>query len=99
LTLFLLWYIIIDVGGVRLNIELEKDLYLVNDGTQLILRKYGYKKKDKYKVVGYYGNLEEAIQGYLRHKVVTSEAKSINRLLNEIRALRNHITLLFEREV
>jgi hypothetical protein len=39
------------------------------------------------------------LQGYLRHKMVTSEATSIKRLMNEIRALKNHVTRLFEREV
>ena len=82
-----------------MKIELEKDLFLENDGTQLILKKYGFKKEKTYKVVGYYGNLEDALKGYLKHKMVTSEATSINQLLNEIKALRNHITLLVEREV
>lgn len=82
-----------------MRIELEKDIILVNDGTQLILRKYGYKDEEKYVVLGYYGDLEQALQGYLRHKMVTSDATSINRLMNEIRALKNHVTRLFEREV
>lgn len=82
-----------------MRIDLEKDIVLVNDGTQLILRKYGYKDEEKYVVLGYYRDLEQALQGYLRHKTVTSEATSIKRLLNEIRALKNHVTQLFEREV
>ena len=81
-----------------MKIELEKDLFLTNDGTQFILKRVFHYKKDLEKPIGYYADLEHALKGYIRHKTVNSNANTIKQLINEIHALKQHITILFAKE-
>ena len=80
-----------------MNIELEKGIVLQSDELQFTLRKEigADKKGDKtYRTLGYYSDLDQALEGYLKHKTRTSEATTLQEILNEIKALKNHINNL-----
>ena len=80
-----------------MNIKLEKGIYLESDETQFaIKREVGVNKKGEttYKILGYYTNFEQELQGYVRHKTRVSKATTLQQAINEIRALKNHITNL-----
>lgn len=58
-----------------MNIKLENEIYLTSNENQLTLRKeVGIDKKGEttYKTLGYYSTLEEALDGYVKHRVRTS---------------------------
>lgn len=78
-----------------MNIELEKNIRLESDETQLILKRmldsFDKKGKQKYRVLGYYTTLKEALCGYSKHKVRTSNAETLRELIDEIKKLDEHI--------
>lgn len=80
-----------------MEIKLENNLVLSSDENQLTLRKeIGVDKEGKatFKTLGYYSTLEQALEGYLRFKIKTSQATTLQELLNEIKALKHYIKML-----
>lgn len=87
-----------------MNIRIDKDYKLTSDERNVILTKIsiGQSGKSKGKEVesnvGYYGNIEHALNDYLRIKINTSQATSINELKAEIREVKQTIKNMMEDE-
>ena len=81
-----------------MNIELEKDILLLSDEMQFILKKkIGINKKTRkptYRTLGYYTTLEQALNGYLKYRTRLSEAKTLNEVLVEIENIKDDIKKL-----
>jgi hypothetical protein len=87
-----------------MNIRIDNDYKLTSDERNVILTKIsiGQSGKSKGKEVesnvGYYGNIEHALNDYLRIKINTSQATSINELKAEIREVKQTIKNMMEDE-
>ena len=87
-----------------MNIRIDKDYKLTSDERNVILTKIsiGQSGKSKGKEVesnvGYYGTIEHALNDYLRIKINTSQATSINELKAEIREVKKTIQRMMEDE-
>lgn len=87
-----------------MNIRIDKDYKLTSDERNVILTKIsiGQSGKSKGKEVesnvGYYGTIEHALNDYLRIKINTSQATSINELKAEIREVKQTIKNMMEDE-
>jgi hypothetical protein len=87
-----------------MNIRIDKDYKLTSDERNVILTKIsiGQSGKSKGKEVesnvGYYGTIEHALNDYLRIKINTSQATSINELKAEIREVKQIIKKMLEVE-
>jgi len=87
-----------------MNIRIDNDYKLTSDERNVILTKIsiGQSGKNKGKEVesnvGYYGNIEHALNDYLRIKINTSQATSINELKAEIREVKQIIKNMMEDE-
>ncbi len=87
-----------------MNIRIDNDYKLTSDERNVILTKIsiGQSGKSKGKEVesnvGYYGNIEHALNDYLRIKINTSQATSINELKAEIREVKQIIKNMMEDE-
>jgi hypothetical protein len=87
-----------------MNIRIDNDYKLTSDERNVILTKIsiGQSGKSKGKEVesnvGYYGNIEHALNDYLRIKINTSQATSINELKAEIREVKQIIKKMLEVE-
>ena len=85
-----------------MNIRIDKDYKLTSDERNVILTKIsiGQSGKSKGKEVesnvGYYGTIEHALNDYLRIKINTSQATSINELKEEIREVKKTIQKMME---
>ena len=85
-----------------MNIRIDNDYKLTSDDRNVILTKVsiGQSGKSKGKEVesnvGYYGTIEQALNGYLRIKTNTSEAMSISELKAEIREVKKTIERVME---
>lgn len=85
-----------------MEIKLENGIVLLSDENQLTLRKeVGLDKKNNitFKTLGYYSTLDQALEGYTRFKIKTSQATTLQELINEIKALRNYIKMLANGEI
>jgi hypothetical protein len=86
------------------NIRIDNDYKLTSDERNVILTKIsiGQSGKSKGKEVesnvGYYGTIEHALNDYLRIKINTSQATSINELKAEIREVKKTIQRMMEDE-
>ena len=80
-----------------MNIKIDNNFSLKSDPRNVILVENkivqdGDRKGEIYESpIGYYGNVEGALRGYLNHKTNTSEATSINELLSEIKDVKEII--------
>lgn len=77
-----------------MNINLENGIILTSDETQFILKKeIGVDKKGDttYRTLGYYSEIDHALKGYVKYKTRTSDATTLQQLLNEIKTLKNYI--------
>lgn len=87
-----------------MNIRIDNDYKLTSDERNVILTKIsiGQSGKSKGKEVesnvGYYGTIEHALNDYLRIKINTSQATSINELKAEIREVKKTIQRMMEDE-
>ena len=85
-----------------MNIQLEKDIWLSSDEQGFTLKQFMRFDKNEepvYKVLGYYSTLEQSLNGYTKYKTRTSEATTLQQVINEIQALKNHINLLVKGEL
>ena len=85
-----------------MEITLEQGIILSSDENQLVLRKDGGKDKKNnqiYRTLGYYTTLEQALDGYAKYKIRTSQATTLQELLNEVKALKNYIKMLANGEI
>lgn len=77
-----------------MNIQLEKGIILQSDESQFTLRKENGVDKNgdtTYRTLGYYSDLEQSLQGYLKYKTRTSDATTLQQVLNEIKTLKKYI--------
>ncbi len=76
-----------------MNIKIDNNYSLKSDPRNVVLieNKVSEKGTEYESTIGYYGTVESALKGYLKHKNNTSEATSINQLLNEIKETRKTI--------
>jgi hypothetical protein len=85
-----------------MNIRIDNDYKLTSDERNVILTKIsiGQSGKSKGKEVesniGYYATIEHALNDYLRIKINTSQATSINELKAEIREVKKTIQKMME---
>jgi hypothetical protein len=85
-----------------LNIKIDKNYSLKSDPRNVILVENktvqdGNNKGTEYEsTIGYYGNIEQALNGYLNVKINTSEATSIKELLDEIKGVKEIIKGMLE---
>lgn len=79
------------------NIELDNKHRLISDSMNYIIEetkvvKDGDRKGEEYKVsVGYYSTLQGALKGYKELKIRTSDAKTINEILEVVKETDNKI--------
>lgn len=83
-----------------MNIKIEGNYYLKSDPRNVILTecKVSETGTEYDSVIGYYGTVEEALNGYLKFKTNTSEATTLNQLLNEIGETKKIIKRMLEVE-
>lgn len=85
-----------------MNIRIDNDYKLTSDDRNVILTKVQIvqsgktKGEEVYSNVGYYSNVERALNDYLRVKINTSQATSINELKAEIRKVNKTIKKMME---
>lgn len=82
-----------------MNIQINEEYKLVSDKYNVILQER-YEKEDKqrnktgefdYKDIGYYPNVEKALQGLVRKVTLNSKSTSLKELTEEIKALHDTI--------
>jgi uncharacterized protein YxeA len=84
-----------------MNIRIDNDYKLTSDERNVILTKIsiGQSGKSKGKAeLKYFGDFEHALNDYLRIKINTSQATSINELKAEIREVKKTIQRMMEDE-
>jgi len=77
-----------------MSITLEIGIILTSNENQFTLKKeIGVDKKGEiiYRTLGYYSDLDHALNGYVKYKTRVSEATTLQQVINELQALRNHI--------
>lgn len=80
-----------------MNIQLNENYLLTSDSYNVILKKKRVPKEGNehkepvYDIVGFYGSLEAACNGYLNKEVNMSNAESIEQLVEEVKAVREAI--------
>lgn len=85
-----------------MNIRIDNDYKLTSDDRNVILAKVSIGQSGKSegeeieKNIGYYGTIEQALNGYLRIQINTSEAMSISELKAEIREVKKTIERVME---
>ena len=85
-----------------MNIRIDDNYKLTSDERNVILTRVTIGQSGKSegeeieKNIGYYGNIEHALSDYLKIKINTSEATSINELKAEIREVKKTIQGLLE---
>lgn len=79
----------------KICLDQNERLFLETIDKSFVVKKYRESEK-KAKVIGYYGTLDRAIVGVLDHKMMTSEATSIQELLNEIRTAKKELIELLK---
>ena len=85
-----------------MDIRIDNDYKLTSDERNVILTKVQISQSGKskgqevYTNIGYYGNIEHALNDYLRVKINTSQATSINELKAEIREVKKTIQKMME---
>lgn len=81
-----------------MNIKIDENFSLKSDPRNVILveNKISENKKEYESTIGYYGNIEGALKGYLKYKINTSEATTLNEILDEIKEIHNTIDKLLE---
>ena len=85
-----------------MNIRIDDDYKLTSDERNIMLTKVqiGQSGKSEGKEVetnvGYYGSIEHALNDYLRVKINTSAATSINELKAEIKEVKKTIEKMME---
>mgnify|MGYP001195769138 FL=1 len=75
------------------NIELENDFFLesFSEGYTLKQKRLNKENKPYTVIVGYYGNLKQALKGYIRHDIKCEDINSIEEVLKRIDELKKFI--------
>jgi uncharacterized lipoprotein YajG len=81
-----------------MKIKVEDNLYIESDHLQFYIRKYSGKTdkdgRETYNVLGYFSSLNQAIKYLAKHKVMKSDATTVQELLNDLRRIENRINEL-----
>lgn len=91
-------------GDKILKIEVEENVFVESDGTQFLVKKYSgnsYKNKkgeevEGYSVLGYYGTIEQVMNGLINSKIHESKATTFKELIEDMQQIRNDITKLLK---
>jgi len=82
------------------NIRLDATYVLTNDETGLILMRDEGKVDGKGRPIresaGFYGHLSDAVDGYIRRRVLKSEATTLDALLAELKGIRAEVKELLK---
>jgi len=88
-----------------MNVQLDPQFRIVSDDKQFILQQVKTKGNTSSKVgeeyvmnVAYASSLENALQSYVRHKTLQSNAQDLKSLIQEIRGLKQYIQNITEEE-
>jgi hypothetical protein len=81
-----------------MKIKVEDNLYIESDHLQFYIRKYNGKTDNKgreiYNVLGYFSSLNQAIKYLVKHKVMKSDATTVQELLDDLKRIENRINEL-----
>lgn len=83
-----------------MKIQIEENLYLESDPYQYLLKQYSGKtytnekgeEREGYRVLGYYGTIEQAIKGLIEMKIKESTVTTLKELLDEVKEIKQFIS-------
>ena len=79
-------------GGDRLKVQIEDNLYIEGDHQNIEVRKYTGKKDNKgndlYKTLGYFPNVERALEKVYDSKLAETKATNLEELLDEVKSTK-----------
>lgn len=77
-----------------MKVQIERNLFLESDGMQYILKEYtgttDKNGKELYNAKGYYGDVQSAMRGLLKFKIMESTATTLNGLVEDMRRLKEY---------
>lgn len=82
-----------------MKIKVDENTYVESDGMQFIVKRYSgktYTNKDgkeheNYRVLGYYGTIEQLMNGLINKKTLESKATTFKELLQEMHNIKSEI--------
>ena len=83
-----------------MKVHIEGNLFLESDAYQYLLKEYSGKtytnekgeEREGFRVLGYYGTIEQAIRSLVEKKIKQSTATTLNELLEEVKEIKDFIT-------
>ena len=83
-----------------MKIQVEDKLFIESDGMQFILKRYSGKfdknENETYKVLGYFGTLQQTIKFIIKTKVMESEATTVQQLLTDLERIEKEVSELIK---
>mgnify|MGYP001488279732 CR=1 FL=1 len=83
-----------------MKVHIEGNLYLESDQYQYLLKEYSGKtytnekgeEREGFRVLGYYGTIEQAIRSLVEKKIKQSAATNLKELLEEVKIIKAEIS-------
>jgi hypothetical protein len=78
-----------------MKVQIEGNLYLESDEMQFTLKEYTDKLdkngKEVFKVLGYYGTIQQAAKAFVRMKIKQTTAVRLGELINDVNRIERNI--------
>lgn len=78
-----------------MKVQIEGKLFLESDERQFILKEYTGKHdkdgKDTFKILGFYGTIQQAVKAFVRMKIKQSTAVTLSELVLDVNRIEAYI--------